>query len=161
MNRWILMLLCCGLAGAAQAEIYKRVDKDGHVTYSSSPMKGARKIELPELPTMPAQPVPPRTKATKPAENAELHVSRETQARRDDTRRKILEDELASEEKALAEARTRLQQAQDTPQVYTGADSKTYRNVAKYEEALAAAQSDVASHEQNIRALKTELSNLK
>lgn len=161
MKRWILMLLCYGLAGAAQAEIYKRVDKDGHVTYSSSPMKGARKIELPQLPTMPAQPVPARTKTNKPAENAELRVSRETQDRRDDARRKILEDELASEEKALAEARARLQEAQDTPQVYTGADGKTYRNMAKYEETVASAQADVASHEQNVRALKTELSNLK
>ncbi|GAB4126237.1 MAG: hypothetical protein Fur0040_08800 [Sideroxydans sp.] len=161
MKQWILLLLGCGLAWTAQAEIYKRVDKDGHVTYSSSPMKGARKIELPQLPTVPAQPLPPKTKSGKPSENAELRVSRETQSRRDDTRRKILENELASEEQALAEARLRLQEAQDTPQVYTGSDGKTYRNVSKYEEAVAAAQSEVASHEQNVRALKTELSNLK
>jgi chromosome segregation ATPase len=88
-------------------------------------------------------------------------VNSETQNRRDDTRRKILEDELATEERALEEARTKLQEAEDNPEVFKSSTGQTFRNVAKYEEKVNAAQDDVKSHENNIKALKTEISNLR
>ncbi len=152
-----LVLLCCAafVAVEAHAEIYKRVDEDGHVTYSSTPIKGGKKLHLDPLPTM----APPPTRA--PRGESDFRVNPETQNRRDDARRKILEDELATEQKALDDARAKLQEAKDTPEVYKGADGKTYRNVAKYEENVAAAQQEVDSHEQNVRALQTELANLK
>lgn len=150
-----LFILCCSALFVldAQADIYKRVDEDGRVTYSSTPIKGGKKIHLEPLPTMAP---PPKARS----ENFP-RVDRETQNRRDDTRRKILEDELATEQRALDEARRKLQEAQDSPQVYKGADGKTYRNMAKYEENVNTAQQEVRSHEKNIEALKTELSNLK
>ncbi len=150
-----LFVLCCFALPAfnAQAEIFKRVDEEGHVTYSSAPIKGGKKLHLEPLPTM----APP------PRANSESfpRVNSETQSRRDDARRKILEDELATEQKALEDARAKLQEAKDTPEVYKGAGGKTFRNVAKYEENVNAAQEDVTAHEKNIEALKTELSNLK
>ena len=88
-------------------------------------------------------------------------MNSETQTRRDDTRRKILEDELATEQKALEEARLKLKEGQDNPEVYKGANGQTFRNVAKYEEKVNALQEDVSAHEKNVEALKTELSNLK
>ncbi|MDO8311797.1 MAG: DUF4124 domain-containing protein [Sideroxyarcus sp.] len=151
-----LSVLSCALAfiGTAQAEIYKRVDADGHVTYSSVPIKGARKLQLEPLPTM----VPPKARNN----SSEFpRVDGETQTRRDDTRRKILEDELATEQMALDEARAKLKEAEDTPEVHKGVNGQTFRNVAKYEEKVNAAQDDVKTHEENIQALKTELSNLK
>lgn len=153
-----LSILCTAVAcaGTAQAEIYKRVDADGHVTYSSTPIKGSRKLQLEPLPTMAAQPVPATRKNA-----SDFKVDGATQSRRDDTRRKILEDELATEQGALEEARTKLKDAQDTPQVYKGANGQTFRNVPRYEELLSAAESDVQAHEKNIQALKTELSHLK
>ncbi len=156
MNLRRLTLLCCTLSFAlcAHAEIYKRVDEDGHVTYSSTPFKGAKKLHLEPLPTM--APPPPRGSA-----EGFPRVNTETQSRRDDARRKILEDELATEQKALEDARAKLQEAKDTPEVYRGADGRTYRNVAKYEANVNAAQEDVSAHERNVDALKTELSNLK
>jgi hypothetical protein len=161
-----LLLLCAAFTASttAYAEIYKRVDKDGHVTYSSEPLKGSRKLHLEPLPSVP----PPRMPAARNTEanhgNEESsfpRVDSATQQRRDDKRLSILEDEMASEQKALDEARKQLQVAQDTPQTYTGADGKTYRNMAKYEEAVQAAQEDVRSHENNVRALQTEIENLK
>jgi len=151
-----LFILCCSAAFAidAQAEIYKRVDEDGRVTYSSVPIKGGKKLHLEPLPTM-APPAKARNTEGFP------RVDSQTQSRRDDTRRRILEDELATEQKALEEARNRLQEAQDTPQVYQSAGGKTFRNVAKYEENVNAAQEEVRTHEKNVEALKTELSNLK
>jgi len=160
MNIFRLSILCCAVAvtGTAQAEIYKRVDADGHVTYSSAPIKGARKLQLEPLPTMAAQPVPPKGRG----DSSDFpKVDNATQSRRDDTRRKILEDELATEQKALEVARTKLKEAEDTPQIYTGANGQTFRNVAKYEEQVNAAQAELEAHEKNIQALKTELSRFK
>ena len=165
-----LLLLCTALAfgSAAHAEIYKRVDKDGHVTYSSEPLKGARKLHLEPLPTLPPTPraAPPRniernTERKQASEEGFPRVDSATQSRRDDKRRSILEDELATEQKALEEAREQLKVAQDTPQTYTGADGRTYRNMAKYEENVQAAQENIRMHENNIQALQTELANLK
>ena len=131
------------------------MDEEGHVTYSSTPIKGGKKLHLEPLPTM----LPPQQKGR----NTEgfPRVDSQTQSRRDDARRKILEDELATEQKALEEARRKLQDAQDTPEVYKGANGQTFRNVAKYEENVSAAQEEVRNHEKNVEALKTELSNLK
>ncbi len=161
-----LLLLCAAFAVSptAHADIYKRVDKDGHVTYSSEPLKGARKLHLEPLPTFPPPPTvhaPRHTERKQSGEEGFPRVDSATQSRRDDKRRRILEDELASEQQALEEARQQLQTVQDTPQVYTGADGKTYRNMAKYEEDVQAAQENVRMHENNIQALQTELANLK
>lgn len=147
----LFVLLYLGTASLAQAEIYKRVDANGHVTYSSEPMKGGKRLDLLPLPTM----QPP---SSGPKDFPK--VDSQTQKNRDSTRRTILEDELASEEKLLSEARQKLQEAESNPEVYRGSDGKTYRNVAKFEEKVKAAKDEVDIHEQNVRALKTELSNL-
>lgn len=155
--RYLLAMLCvCPVL--AQAEIYKAVDADGHVTYSSTPIKGGKRIFLEPLPTS----VPParsRSEASSPEDFP--RVDGATQKNRDDVRRKILEDELATEQKLLAEAREKLQVAEDTPQVYRGPDGKTYRAVARYEETVKTAKEEVSLHEKNVEALKTELSKLK
>ncbi len=160
MNLFRLSILCCAVAftGTAQAEIYKRVDADGHVTYSSAPIKGAKKLQLEPLPTMAAQPIPPKGQNNS---SDFPKVDGATQSRRDDTRRKILEDELATEQKALDEARANLKDAEDNPQVYKGANGQTFRNVAKYEEQVNAAKAELEAHEKNIKALQTELSHFK
>jgi hypothetical protein len=153
-----LFVLCCSATFAigAHAEIYKRVDEDGHVTYSSAPIKGAKKLHLEPLPTM-APPVKPRNSENSP----DFRVNTETQNRRDNTRRKILEDELATEQKALEEARLNLKEGQDNPEVHKTANGQSFRNVAKYDEKVNALQEEVSAHEKNVQALKTELSNLK
>lgn len=149
--RLLSVLLCLGHIGWAHAEIYKYVDKNGHVTYSSTPLKGAKKLNLEPLPIM-----------TPPGKVGEdLRVNQATQKRRDDARRRILEDELAAEQKLLAEARQKLQDAENTPHVYRTQDGKILRNVAAYEEDVKNAQNEVTLHEKNVEALKTELSRLK
>ncbi len=154
--RYLLAVLCaCPVL--AQAEIYKAVDADGHVTYSSTPIKGGKKIILEPLPTS-VPPARPRSAAT-PEDFP--RVDGATQRNRDDARRKILEDELATEQKLLSDSRQKLQLAEDTPEVYRGKDGKIYRAVARYEENVKAAQEEVSLHEKNVEALKTELSKLK
>ena len=146
--------LCPALA---QAEIYKAVDADGHVTYSSTPIKGGKKIILEPLPTM----VPPVRAPSAASPEDFPRVDGATQKNRDDARRKILQDELNTEEKLLDEARQKLKEGEETPEVYRGKDGKIYRNVVKYEEKIKVLREEVELHSNNVEALKTELSKLK
>ena len=148
-----------GLAFAVQAhaDIYKRVDKDGHVTYSSEPLKGGKRIELKPLPVMESR---PRESRSSSRENFPK-VDRSTQKKRDETRRTILLDELSSEQKLLDAARATLQDLESHPPPMVGPDGLPFREYAPYQEKLKAAQNDVATHEQNVKALDTELSNIK
>jgi hypothetical protein len=149
--RYLMLLPCLAYAGYVQADIYKRVDANGKVTYSNAPIKGGKKIELEPLPTM----LPYKANAADRA-----RIDQTTQKNRDERRRKILEDELAAEEKALAEARQNLKDAEDNPQI-SHVDGKTFRNVEGQEEAIKAAREQVTMHERNVQALKTELSQFK
>ncbi len=148
----LFMLLCLGHIGLAEADIYKYVDADGNVTYSSTPLKGGKKLNMEPLPTM---------APFVPSSADELRIKQDTQKKRDEARRKILEDEMAKEQKLLDDARQKLQDAKDNPLISHGQDGKTYRNVAQYEENVKTAQDEVALHEKNVEALKTELAGLK
>lgn len=151
--RYLFAALCvCPVL--AQAEIYKSIDADGHVTYSSTPIKGGKKIILEPLPTM----VPPARTAS-PEDFPKVNDA--TQKGRDEMRRKILQDELNAEEKTLGEAMQNLKEGEAKPEVYKGQDGKTYRNVAKYQEKIKALQEQVDLHQSNVDALKAELSKLK
>ncbi len=148
---WFAVLCVCPML--VHAEIYKAVDENGHVTYSSTPIKGGKKLNLEPLPTM----VPPAN--VKAAEDFP-RVDSETQRGRDDTRRKILQDELNAEQKLLDEATQNLKDGEANPEVYKGEDGRTYRNVAKYDEKIKTLQEQVDLHKSNVEALKTELSRL-
>jgi hypothetical protein len=154
LHRLLVIGSLC-LAGWAHADIYKRVDDQGHVTYSSEPIKGGKKLFLKPLPTLSGAP----NRRTTPEDFP--RVDTQTQKSRDAARRVILEDELSTEEKLLATARDQLQTLETTQESIVGADGVPFRNQAKSTEKIKAAQDSVSLHEQNIKALKTEISNLK
>lgn len=135
------------LPAAAHAEIYKYVGKDGRITYSNVPVKGAKKIDLGPINTIPAS----KTKAV-PANFPS--VNGETQKKRDDTRRKILLDELATEQKLLEEAKQALSEGEA---IRLGNE----KNYQKYLDRIQPLKDAVARHEANIEALRTEIANLK
>lgn len=153
MKLGYLLAVLCVCPMLVHAEIYKSVDENGHVTYSSTPLKGGKKLNLEPLPTM----VPP---ANVRAPEDFPKVDNETQKGRDDTRRKILQDELNAEQKLLDEATQNLKDGESKPEVFKGQDGRTYRNVAKYDEKIKALQEQVDLHKNNVEALKTELSKL-
>lgn len=151
-----LPLLLCLLPVTAYSEIYKAVDKEGHVTYSSAPIKGGKKIVLEPLPTM-----PPPAHARSPQDFP--RVDGQTQKGRDETRRKILQDELNSEEQAMTEARKKLTELEEENRGYAVVQGKTVFNEARnieYLKILQDQKEQVESHQRNIEALKTELSKL-
>ena len=153
MKYGYLFAVLCIWPVLVHADIYKGVDEEGHVTYSSSPIKGGKKLNLEPLPTM-APPANVRGQEGFPT------VDNQTQKMRDDTRRKILQDELNTEQKLLDEATQNLNDGQSNPEVFKGQDGRTYRNVAKYDEKVKALQEQVDLHRNNVDALKTELSKL-
>jgi hypothetical protein len=150
-------------APAASAVLCKYVDDNGHVTYSDSPVKGAKKsscFEAPPVPQPPPQPQPqtsrpnsPQT-ATPAPQGGLPNVDPATQRRRDESRRKILEDELAVEERALAQARKALSEGEATR---LGSE----RNYQRYLDRIQGLKDRVTQHERNVAALKQELSNLR
>lgn len=165
---FLLFCLLCS-SSAAQAEIYKRVDADGHVTYSSTPLKGSQVLILSPLPKAVTPAQTPRT-APRAAPNVRANsggtnfprVDTSTQKNRDNTRRQILQDELASEESALREARLNLQKGIETPEVYIDKDGKVYNSsTEKQHEKIGELKEQVRLHENNINALKSELSRSK
>jgi len=95
----LLLIPLLALALPTQADIYKSVDKSGHITYSSSASPGAVRLNL----------SPPRAKrssqVTSPADFPKVDGA--IQRSRDDGRRRILEAELANETNLLAEARSK------------------------------------------------------
>lgn len=153
MKLGYLFAVLCVCPMLVHAEIYKAVDENGHVTYSSTPLKGGKKLILEPLPTM----MPP---ANVRAPEDFPKVDNETQRGRDDTRRKILQDELNAEQKLLNEATQSLKDGESDPEVFKGGDGRTYRNVAKYDEKIKILQEQVDLHKSNVEALKTELSKL-
>lgn len=179
--RYLLAMLCaCPVL--AQADIYKAVDADGHVTYSSTPLKGGKKIILEPLPTM----VPPSSGRSSRSESSGgdfPRVDEATQRNRDDTRRKILEEELATEQKLLDQAKQNLKEGEENPEVFKQTivvgsrvvgkkpdgtpitepvtQVVTRRNVAKYDEKVKELNEQVDLHQKNVEALKTELSKLR
>ena len=158
----ILSFIACPVL--VHAEIYKRVDENGHITYSNVPLKGASKLNLdPYTPSRPATNTnsagsgKPSSAAKSPSPASFPKVDSQTQNQRDDKRKTILSEELASEKKALDDAKKALDEGKATPEVYKGANGKTFRNVAKYDEKVKQLEEDVQAHERNIELLEKEL----
>ena len=150
-------------APASSAVLCKYVDDAGHVTYSDSPVKGAKKSSCFEAPPVPEPaPPPPASSRGSPPQTATVpappgglpNVDPATQRRRDDSRRKILEDELAVEERALADARKALTEGEATRM----GDERNYQ---RYLDRIQGLKDRVSQHERNVSAIRRELANLR
>jgi hypothetical protein len=177
--------------------VYKHVDERGRVTYTNFPVRGAQRMELEPLPPPPVVAAPSRTE---PAAAAPLvpgtslrastglsappaggnrpavavvsvpAVDRDTQKKRDDDRRKILETELAQEEKALATTQALLEAERKNNEALqktlaemavaniTSTDAK--RNVERTQERARSLQLTLSEHNRNIDALRKELGSV-
>ncbi|HTS52614.1 MAG TPA: DUF4124 domain-containing protein [Burkholderiales bacterium] len=147
--------ILCLCAAPALADTCKYVDNEGRTIYSNVPIKNARKLTCFQEPAPPPEAKPRSEQAPSGASDAgQKRVEPGTQRKRDDDRRKILEDELAREQKGLEDAKKALaeQQAQRTGDE---------RNYARVQERLKPLQEAVSTHEKNISSLRQELLNLK
>ncbi len=98
-----------------------------------------------------AKPSPAARPATSPSPASFPKIDAGTQKSRDDLRRKVLQDELANEEKLLAEARSAWGEGSPPPLPEEKA------NAQKYADRIARLRQAVQLHERNVDALKREL----
>lgn len=140
----------------AQADIYKCTDADEHVTYSNVATKNCKKLNLDPVNTAPpvgkAAPRTP-TPATFPK------VDDNTQKSRDTDRRRILESELAAEQKNLEQAKKDLAEQEAT--VLPGERTQNGINGAKVQERVQPFKDKAALHERNLEAIRKEIGNLR
>ena len=199
---WIAGLaIAASTTALAQTTIYKHVDESGRITYSNKPMKGAVVMELEPLTTIPATPtgnlVARPAAAVAAVDKAEdskpearpavaivtpvpqpkpvlASIAVDVQKKRDSDRRRILEDELKSEEESLGVVRNAILQEQQNPQLVaavrvaqqtsdpTPTQLAEFRsNIDKASGRIRGLQATAAEHEKNIEALKKELGALK
>ena len=158
------LVICISFASTAYANIYKCTDDSGQTTFADTKTKALYKNcqlflrdDNPSAASAPAARRTPRTAS--PADFPRIDKS--TQRSRDDKRKQILQSELASEKQALAEAMQAYTEGSEKPEVYRGADGKTYRNVPKFEAKMQRLQAEVDAHEKNVQLLQKELERLK
>jgi hypothetical protein len=148
----------------AYAEIYKRVDADGRVTYSNTKTKGAVKLELdPDANTISNDhPKPATTANRRTATPGDFpRVDKDTQNQRDDKRKDILLSELEAEKLALEAAKKAYAEGESNPEVYqkrnANGTTSTFRNVPKFQEKMKNLQAEVDNHQRNVELLQKEI----
>lgn len=162
----IATLLMMSGAFAAHAEIYECVDASGgkRFTNIAAEAKGCRVLNVGPVSAPTPAPAPaqsstagkasPARPAATPTPAGFPRVDRETQASRDNDRRRILENELANEQKLLDEAKKKLAEQES---VRLG----TERNYQRVLDRLEPFQKEVKRHEDNVANLRREMSNLR
>jgi len=131
------------------------VDDEGRVIYSNTPNnppKGAKMVRCFSDPA--PRPAPQESKPQSGAREGFPKVDGQTQKKRDDERRHILEKELADEQQQLESARQKLAEQEA---IRTGDE----RNYQRYLDRVQPFRDAVANHERNIEAIRREISNLK
>lgn len=152
-----LVLVSClgGLSLPAAAEIFKCTDAQGSVIYSNMQSRNCKRLNV-EPPTGGHL----RSGAGSAASGASSspsgfpRVDGPTQKARDDDRRRILEQEVAAEQKNLEQARRELAEQE----AVRSGDERNYQRVL---DRLQPFKDRVALHERNIEAIRKEISNLR
>ena len=152
LQKFILATLCLLAASLDRADVYKCVDEDGHVTYTNT--KPSPKAKCTALSRDQRVSTVPGRAAGTPSPPGFPKVDGETQKARDNDRRKILDQELASEQASLEQAKKELANQEA---IRTG-DERNYQRVL---DRLQPFKDKVALHERNIEALKKEIGNLR
>jgi Domain of unknown function (DUF4124) len=146
---WCAPLL---FAQAAFAEICKYVDAEGNMHYTNiAPEKGWKKLSC----GVGEQTRTDSSSKSSPTPAGFPKVDADTQRGRDSLRRKVLTDELDTEEKLLAEARAAYGDGAPPPLPEEQKDAQKYAN------RLSKLRQSVSLHEKNIEALRKELAALK
>lgn len=160
-------------AGTACAqEVFVCTNEQGQKTYTDSPGKGCRRLDLPAAISMPAPRPQGAAAAPRPAKRGQdgpdtaqasappaaaagfPRVDNATQKARDADRRAILEQELRAETQKLDALRKEYNNGEPERR-------GDERNYAKYQERTAQMKGDLNRAQQNVEALTRELANLR
>ena len=145
---WCVLILA---TPAVRAEICKYIDADGNMHYTNvPPEKGWKKLSC----GVGDEAVRGGAAKSTPTPAGFPRVDADTQRSRDDVRRKVLTDELATEEKLLAESRSAYGDGAPPPL------PEEQTNAQRYADRLAKLRQAVNLHEKNVEALRKELAAL-
>jgi len=138
----------------AHADIWECVDESGNKRFTNiqSEAKGCKLLNVAPVNTLPSGAKPKGKTADVPKNFPK--VDSETQKRRDNDRRRILEQELANEQKLLDQARKALSEQEA---MRLGSE----RNYQRVLERLEPYKKQVRLHEDNVANLKRELAGTK
>jgi hypothetical protein len=153
---WCTRAMCwCALlapALSAHAEICKYLDADGNMHYTNvAPERGWKKLSC----GVGDEAARGGAGKSAPSPAGFPRVDVDTQKGRDDVRRRVLTDELATEEKLLAEARAAYGDGAPPPL------PEEQTSAQKYADRLAKLRQGVSLHEKNVEALRKELAALR
>lgn len=146
----LLLLLAAGVAHADT--LYKCTDESGHSTYTNQKTGAKNCTILSQDKPVSTFSAPPRARTPTPTDFPK--VGGDQQKARDNDRRRIIEEELANEQKNLDESRKALAEQEA---IREGGE----RNYQRVLDRLKPYQDRVQLHERNVEALKKELGNLK
>ena len=160
LNRLGLLLAAALLAALPRAvaaqDIYLCVDDQGRKTYQNTGKgQGCKKVDVQPILTVPAPRAPARPAASGPDARAANfpRVDGDTQRARDSDRKRVLEDELKSEEDKLARLRTEYNNGEPERR-------GDERNYALYQERVQRLQVEIQRSENNLASLKREIALL-
>lgn len=151
--RSIPLLLALFVLPAQADTLYKCSDEDGHTTYTNQ-KTSAKNCTILSQDKPVSTFAPPKARASTPTPESFPKVSADAQKSRDNDRKKILNDELAAEQRNLEEARKALAEQEN---IREGGE----RNYQRVLDRLKPYQDKVQLHERNIEALQKELGNLR
>lgn len=137
----VLLMMTGGMMAQAQ-QIYKHVDKNGNVTYSSAPVKDAKKVELPAITVVPANRAAVRS-------GKSSHAAAEDR----ETTQRNLEARIAEEERALAEVKSEYKNGEPDR---LGSE----RNFQRYTDRIERLKNEIAQREQTLSGLRSSLQGL-
>jgi len=130
-------------------EMYKCATQSGASSYFNVPGAGGSPLPGSASTSQPVRSAKAATPAGFP------RVDADTQKGRDDVRRKVLSEELAAEEKLLAESRALYLDGAPPPLPEERSDAEKYRV------RIARLRQSVGVHERNVEALRKELAAIK
>ena len=144
------------LAPGAGAAICKYIDADGNIVYSNVAQgKNLRKLSCDIADDSPRPKGASSGAAKAPTPAGFPRIDADAQKSRDELRRKVLEDELASEEKLLGEARGAYGNGAPAPLADEQNDAEKYRQrINRLRQAM-------QLHERNIEALRKEIAAIR
>lgn len=150
---FMLSLLLLGIANPARADIWECVDSSGNKRFTNvkAEAAGCKPMNLPPVSSVPS----PKSAARPQAAAGNFpKVDAPTQQQRDGERRRILEQELAGEQKLLDQAKKDLAEQEATR---LGSE----RNYQRVLDRLEPFKKKVSLHENNVANLRKEISTLR
>lgn len=155
--RGLLLIGLLVLSPAVLGDIYECVEPSGSKLFTSDPKeaktKGCKAMNL-GPPNTVSTAKPQGKPGAQPSPANFPKVDQDTQKQRDNDRRRLLEQELANEEKLLAQAKKDLEEQES---IRLGSESNYQRVLNRLEPY----KKQVALHESNVANLKREIASIR